>query len=517
VIMKCVPPLEPAKSFHMSLKTNVIANYFGQGWQALMGVAFVPLYIKYLGMESYGLIAIFAMLQVWLALLDMGMKPALAREMARFTGGAHSPQSIRDLLRSIELIGIAVAAVIVLGVWAASGSLATHWVTAKHLPPAVMAHAFAIMGLVTALRFLQDIYASCCVGLQRQVHQNIVLGATSAVRGLGAVALLAWASPTIEAFFLWQGLVSVFTIALFVGIVYRALPLAPRTARFSALALKNVWRFAAGVMAITLLALLFSQVDKILLSRQLTLESFGYYALAGLVANSLTILTGPITTALYPRFTELHTNHDEIALRHLYHQGAQMVTILAGSAAVILMMFGEAVLLLWTQDPLLSRHVAPLMAILVFSTLLNSVLCIPYQLQLAHGWTSLTVVVNIIAVISMVPAILWVVPIYGTIGAAWMLATTNAGCLLLEIPLMHRRLLRADQWRWCSLDVAAPLTAATAVALLCRWAMPHEMGKAGEFGALLAASACILAAAVAAAPLVRQEITRRLGWSRPAC
>ena len=40
-------------------------------------------------------------------------------------------------------------------------------------------------------------------------------------------------------------------------------------------------------MAITFLSLLLMQVDKILLSRLLTLESFGYYALAGVVANAL--------------------------------------------------------------------------------------------------------------------------------------------------------------------------------------------------------------------------------------
>ena len=71
----------------MSLRRNVLANYLGQGWRAIMSLAFVPVYIKYLGIEAYGLIGIFVMLQAWLTLLDMGMKPALAREMARFTGG----------------------------------------------------------------------------------------------------------------------------------------------------------------------------------------------------------------------------------------------------------------------------------------------------------------------------------------------------------------------------------------------------------------------------------------------
>ncbi|MHC4521753.1 MAG: polysaccharide biosynthesis protein, partial [Planctomycetota bacterium] len=89
-----------------------------------MALAFIPLYIRYLGMEAYGLIGLFAMLQAWLTLLDMGMAPTLSREMARFGGGSHSVQSIRDLLRSIEIIALIIAGLIALGIWAASRWLA---------------------------------------------------------------------------------------------------------------------------------------------------------------------------------------------------------------------------------------------------------------------------------------------------------------------------------------------------------------------------------------------------------
>jgi O-antigen/teichoic acid export membrane protein len=493
-----------------SLKKNVIANYFGQGWQALMSVAFVPLYIKYLGMESYGLIGIFTMLQVWLALLDMGMKPALGREMARFTGGAHNAQSIRDLLRSIELIGIAVAGAIALGIWGASGWLASHWVTAKHLSPQVVAHAFAVMGLVTALRFVQDIYVSSSIGLQRQVQQNIVIVITSTMSGLGAVVLLAWVSPTIGAFFLWQGMISVLNVVLLAGIVYRALPSAPRPARFSGPALMNIWRFAVGLVVINLLGTLLTQMDKILLSRLLTLEAFGYYVLAGVVANGLLMMTYPIATALYPRFTELSTTHDDIPLRRVYHQGAQLVTVLAGSAAMVFVMFGYRVLRLWTGNPILAQKVAPLMAVLALGTLFNGLMCIPYLMQLANGWTSLTVKVNTVAVSLLVPAILLSVPVYGAIGAAWVWVAFNTGLLLFEIPLMHRRLLPADMWRWYGHDVAAPLAVAASAALLCRWVMPRDLGKFGEFCVLLVTSICVLIAAAAAAPMVRHQFTRYL-------
>jgi O-antigen/teichoic acid export membrane protein len=496
----------------VSLKKNVVANYLGQGWQALMGLAFVPLYIRYLGIESYGLIGIYALMQGWLVLLDMGMKPALGREMARFTAGAHNAQSIRDLLRTIELIGFALAGLVALGIWAASGWMASRWLTAKHLPVEVVAQALAVMGLVAASRFIEDIYMSCIVGLQRQVLQNLVTGIMATARGLGAVGVLAWISPTVRAFFLWQGLISIVTVALFASVVHRALPPAPQPPRFSRPALIGIWRFAAGMMAITVLSLLLTQVDKILVSRLLSLETFAYYALAGVVVTALNLMTGPITGALYPRMTQLAASGDQIALRGVYHQGAQLVTVLTGSAAMLLIAFGERVLRLWTGNPALAQKVAPLVAALALGTLVNCLVLIPYQLMLAHGWTSLTLGFALVAVVILVPALLWTVPRYGPIGAAWIWVALNAGHLIFTIPLMHRRLLPREKWRWYREDVGIPLVAAAAAVFVCRWAMPHALGRIGEFSVILVTSVCVLTASAMAAPIVRDQLARHLPW-----
>jgi O-antigen/teichoic acid export membrane protein len=300
------------------------------------------------------------------------------------------------------------------------------------------------------------------------------------------------------------------TVALYAGVIYHALPRAPRPARFSGSALANIRRYAAGMMAITLLTLLLTQVDKILLSRLLTLESFGYYALAGVVANGLYMLTGPITTAFFPRFTELATNNDQVALRALYHQGAQLVTVLMGSAAMVMIVLGDRILRLWTGNPALTRHVAPLLAILALGAMLNGMMWIPYQMMLAHGWTTLTIKVNAVAVGVVVPAILWVVPRYGAIGAAWIWVSLNAFYVLITISLMHRKLLTAEKWRWYREDVAIPLTAATSAAFLCRWAMPQHLGRLGEVTVILITVSCILTAAALAAPLVRSQIVRHM-------
>ena len=492
----------------MSLKRNVLANYLGQGWAAIMSLAFVPLYIKYLGIEAYGLIGIFVVLQAWLSLLDMGMKPALMREMARFTGGGLDVQSVWNLLRSVEIIALGMAVLIGIGIWMASDWLATSWVQPDQMPIDIVVKAFSLMGLVIALRFIENIYTNSVAGLQRQVLQNAVTSIMATLRGLGAVAILAWVSPTIEAFFVWQGLVSLLAVLVLIGAVYYILPSPPNAARFSVSALRNIWRFAAGMLSITLLVLLLTQVDKILLSRLLTLEAFGYYALAAAVASGLYVMTSPIEAAFYPRLTELVTRRDEVILKEAYHLGTQMVTVLMGSATLILIVFADRILRLWTADPALTEQVAPIMMVLALGSFLNGLMWMPYQLQLAHGWTSLTIRINTVAVVLLIPAILWLVPIYGAIAAAWAWVALNAGYLVFGVYFMHRRLLTTEKWHWYRQDIMIPLIAAIAATLLCRWVMPADLGRLGELCVLIACSGCVLLVSAVAAPLVRTQLVQ---------
>ena len=86
----------------MSLRRNILVNYASQIYVTLVGIVVVPLYIKYMGAEAYGLVGFFAMLQTWFMLLDMGLTPTMARETARFRGGAISALTYRRLARALD-------------------------------------------------------------------------------------------------------------------------------------------------------------------------------------------------------------------------------------------------------------------------------------------------------------------------------------------------------------------------------------------------------------------------------
>jgi O-antigen/teichoic acid export membrane protein len=428
--------------------------------------------------------------------------------MARFTGGAHDAQSIRDLLWSVELIACGIAALLFAGVWAASGWLASDWLKAGSLPVSVVAQALKVMGSVIALRFVEDLYVSSLAGLQLQVRQNVVTSIMATLRSAGVIGVLAWISPTIQAFFMWQGLVSLATVVVFVFVVRHALPRASRPARMSLVALKDIRRFATGMVTITCLSLLLNQVDKVLLSRLLTLKTYGYYALAAAVAGGLSILPGPVSAAFYPKFTVLITRGDVAPLSLAYHQSAQLITVMMGSAALVLIAFHHTVLLLWTGDAAIAQATAPLMAVMALGILLNGLLWIPFQLQLAYGWTRLGVIAHCISASILVPAILWTVPRYGAIGAAWITVTLNGAYILIVISVMHRRILPRDKWPWYRNDIAMPLAAGAATVLICRELIPDLPGKTGQLGALVITAICTLSASALAAPEVRRQLLR---------
>jgi O-antigen/teichoic acid export membrane protein len=495
----------------MTLKKNLIANYLGQGWNALMGFIFIPLYIKYLGIESYGLIGIFAILQAWLILLDIGMTPTLSREMARYTGGAHDAQSIRDLLRSIEIIALAVACVIAFVIWGGSNWLAKDWLRADSLPLKTVAHAFSIMGVVTALRFVEGIYRSCVGGLQRQVAFNIVNSIMATLRGVGSLAVLALVSATTNAFFIWQGAVSVLSLIVLAQLTYASLPKTEHASHFSIEALRGVMHYAGGMVTITVLSLLLTQIDKILLSKLLSLSEFGYYTVASVLAGVPQMLVAPISQAWFPRLNQLHARDDNARFVRTYHQGAQLVSVIVGSCAVIMIIFADLVLNLWTRNPAIAHNTTMLVRLLALGNLLNCLMWIPYQAQLAHAMTLLAIRMNIVLVIVIVPAIIWATNNYGAVGASAVWVILNAGYVLIGAHFIHRKILPFETMDWYKNDLAKPIATALVATISISLVIPtNRMMVIEQFVFIMMTSVFVLSLSAFAAPLIREAIKHQM-------
>ncbi len=494
-----------------SVKKNIVANFAGNIWQALMGLVFIPLYIKFMGVESYGLIGIFATLQAMFSLLDMGLSTTLSREMARLSVKPGREQEMRNLARSLEVIYWCIAIFIGIAVMAISPFVSHQWVKAGQLSPQTIEQALLIMGFAMALQWPASLYSGGLMGLQSQVLLNVINIGMRTLRGVGAVLILWLISPTIQAFFSWQIIISIINTVLLASFLWQKLPRTEKRAVFQKELLIGVWRFAAGMSGITILVTILTQVDKIILSKMLPLEMFGYYTLAGVVAMALYRVIGPVVSAVYPRLTQLVSLGDQEELKRLYHKSCQVMSVLILPAAAVVALFSYEILLLWTQNPLTAKNTHLLVSILIIGTALNGLMNLPSALQLAYGWTRLGLYTNFISVIILVPLIIVMTELYGASGAASVWVVLNSGYVLIAAQILHRRLLPAEKWRWYAEDITMPLAAAFLTAgagrmLFCYVPFTQPMMLLSIF----IVSCFTLAITALAAPLMRSWVFAQL-------
>jgi O-antigen/teichoic acid export membrane protein len=310
------------------MKKNMAANFAGNIWQALMSFIFIPLYIKFTGIESWGLIGIFLTLQAMSSILDLGMSNTLNREMARLSALKDREQEMRNLVRTLEMLYWCIAVFVGIIIAALSPVIAHHWIKASQLSPKTIEQAFLLMGVAIALQMPVGFYSGGLMGLQRQVLLNAINIVTNTLRGVGAVLLLWLVSPTIQTYFLWQIAVSIINTFLLAMFLKRRLLFAGNKAVFQKQLLKGIWRFAAGMSGIAILSTIITQLDKVILSKMLSLEMFGYYTLASTVAMSLGYLVLPVFYSVYPMFTQSASIDDQDGLKRLYHKSCYRIIFL---------------------------------------------------------------------------------------------------------------------------------------------------------------------------------------------
>jgi O-antigen/teichoic acid export membrane protein len=492
-------------------KIHLVANFTSSGWSTLMQLVFIPLYIKLLGIESFGLIGFYITLQMVLQVLDFGLSPTINREMARYSVLPDKAEESRDLVRTLEAYYWCVSLLIGIGMFVLAPAIATSWIRSGTLPSVTVVQAVVLMGILAAFQWPLSLYQGGLLGLQRQSLVSGLNIFTTTLSNGGAVLVLWFVSPTITAFFLWKILIGILQIGLNTFFLWRSLPASRQRARFEFRRIRNIWRFSAGMSGIAISAIVITQADKVILSKLLTLEKFGYYMLACTVANGLNLLVTPVINAIFPRFSALIATGDEDALKKLYRSSTQLLAVIILPCAVFIVLFSREILLLWTHNASAADHATLIVSVMAIGTAINSLMCLPYTLQVASGWTRLGLKINMVLIAAMIPAISFMTIRFGAMGAAIVWTSLNVSYMSVGVWLTHRRLLIGETKTWFE-NVMYPLSGILAVALAGRWIFDHY-GSSTTIATTLLISGIFLVsvlAAIASSQATRTVLVRKL-------
>lgn len=494
----------------MRVARNLTIGFGGTMWSAVISLAVVPLYLRYLGVEAYGLVGFFIAMQAAFQVLDLGLGPTISREVARAEVGGAVP-AVRNLLRTLGLFYWGIAGLIALMTWLGASWIGTEWLHGRTLPRDTIVGAVALIGANVALRFPTSLYAGVLVGAHRLAEMSLITAVASTISAVGAVLILMFVSPTIEAFFVWQLANAALLVAVMRWAAWRSVGSAV-PARIDLAALRLIWRFSAGMGVVTLLGMLLAQLDKLVLSRVVSLEELGNYTLAGFATRLLAMMVAPVFNTVYPRLTALLAAGDIASVVAVYTMGTRLLLAVMMPFSAFVAVFTVEIFTLWTGKAGVSLAIRPVVQLLLLGSALNSAMMFPYAIQLASGQSRLPALITVVLVAGFVPLLLWLVPLGGILGGAAAWAALNIAYVPLGTWLTHRLILPGIGRRWMLTDVGIPTIFALVITgggglLIERSALPVVARLA--LGAGLAATA--FAAIIAVTPTLLSSVR---GWRR---
>ena len=330
------------------LKINILVSYISQIYIILISVIILPIYMKYMGAEAYGLVGFFTMLQGLFILLDFGLTPTISRQTAQYNAGASTALAFRQLFRALSLIFTAIAIIGAGLLCHLDTYIALFWLKLQHLNIADVLFALQSMAICVALRWMTGLYRGVISGFEQIVWLSVTNTLVATLRFPGALLFMYFWGFDVKSFFLFQLVIAVLEfVALFIK-TYRLLPSIPisTTIGFSLRPLKSVLGFALTIAFTSSVWVLLTQLDKFILSGVLTLSDYGYFSLAVLVAGGVLQVSTPVSSVIMPRLAYLHGEQKINEMREVYLNATQFIAVIAVSAGIVLAALANPILYL---------------------------------------------------------------------------------------------------------------------------------------------------------------------------
>lgn len=410
------------RAFASQLGQNIVTNYLAVVWMGGLSLALIPFYLKLLGPNQWGVVAICMAIQGFMGLLDAGLGQIMPRDVARAAGDRKAEARVFRVF-SRAYLGLGLLGLVV-------GQFAVPWLIGHWFNQAqgVGGEAGLVLRLVLVqflFQFANGAHTGYWNGLEAQKLANFRQCAFGTAKHVGALVLVYFWRADALAYLMSFTLVSSLEWWINRGTVRREL------GEFFA-GTVSVDDFRAltrevGVLALgVLVGMLVSQVDRIVLSRSVDIASFGRYVIVANLGLAFMQLQYPLMRAFFPRIVRAAANGGGSSLRHL----GLGVFLLCVLPCAVVAAAAPWLLKIWLSDPqMVAEGTAPLRLILT-AVAVNAMYHLIYQRILVQGEGRIVLLINVVVLILVVPITVVAAREFGIVagGLAWLLGAILQLC-----------------------------------------------------------------------------------------
>ncbi len=495
----------------MSFSKNVITNYFSRFYNIIISIAIIPLYLKYLGTSAFSLIGLYALMQSWLSLLDIGLTPTLSREVAYFHNMDNGFLKIKQLLRSLELLFFIINLILIFLIKFGSYWIAHHWLKVSGIDYSEVITCITIIGIMISCRFYADLYRAGITGMEEQVWLNSISIILITLQYGGAYILVRFVTQIPSHFFEYQLIIAAIE-PIFLGKKFYKIISTTTNPSFhfktSLQTLKKILPLTSSFFYTAIIWTILTQTDKLALSHLLSLKTYGYFTLATIIASSILQCSAPISMALLPKMTRLLSQGENEKMLQLYRQTTQMIAVITLPLTGIIAIFGTEIVYLWTGNLSAASWAGPIIFWYALGNGFLSLSAFQYYLQFSHGNLKFHVIFNTLLALISSPLIFFSAYHYGAkgTGIAWFLI--QGITFFVWPPIVHHKFAAGVHKKWLLNDIF-PIFAAVSITLFCIKKIPIHfelINRLGNFTIIVGLTILVLMLSVPASSTCRDYL-----------
>lgn len=437
---------------------NVGSGLLAQAWTVLLGLVALPVLVRGLGAEHYGLLALSLALIGFAAVADLGV----GRAASKFIAEDYERNEVGRTERFIKTsLTVSTGAGLI-------GTVALFLLTPLlvrpifNIRPEMQNEATIVFGL-TALGLVPVLLRILFDGVLAGHHRIAFLSLTNMIANTLKVGF------SIAAIVAGYSVLAIVAINVVVCCIH-AIGLGWYTHRVFAGRIKIAFGWdttiARQLLELGLVStaswvlanVIFLYADRVIIGMFLPLALVGYYTIAFDIASKQWYISSSLSQAFFPVFSgQSVADHD--ALRESYVQATKALAVLVTGATMLLVVYGRELLTYWISPEFAAHSTVPLM-LLGLGILVSCYVTIPYTAIISgSARPAVCVTIFAVAIVVHIGASLWWLRLWSAVGVAlafvvaygyvFVVSTWWVSRNLVRVPL-HSLLVRCFAVPWIS-------------------------------------------------------------------
>ena len=414
----------------LRLKQGAASSILSKGVVLAVSAISIPITIRYLGPENFGVWVTISTALSMLLVLDLGV----ANSLTNFLSEAYARDD-RDHASTYTTtaLGIVVALALLIGSIAWSIWPLLHWERLFHLSSAAEAPAVGRAVAAALAIFLIGLPASLApkiLGGYQEMRTANVFIAIGSLLNLFSIILLVHLHAGLVALVTASSaaLVGANLLALLWIFIFHKPWLAPRLKHVQRLAARRMMQSGSEFFILQIAGLIVFNSDNLVVTHYLGPKEVAAYSVAWRLAGYAAIAQTLITPALWPAFSEAFARGDLPWIRHTFRRTMALTMGVAVAASLLFALAGRWMIRVWASRAAVpTEHLLLLMCVWVLiSTFMNNtatVLVAKGETRL-QAWCSLAA-----AALNLMLSVYWV----QRIGAPGVILGTIVSYLILLV------------------------------------------------------------------------------------